>query len=205
MMETSCAMVSRTPGRCTFTATSSPVSRVARCTWAREAEPNGLGVDVREDLLGGSARIRRRARRSPPWNRAWGRRRRAVWTSSSQKLCGSISERIDRIWPDFDEGGSERLEHEAHLDGCQAVAARRTASAIMDDLAQSLDLAAAASDGSASAKSFLSSEQCQRFVGYARSRLGNGLLERVRRVDGPVRRRLTFGFRRRQNRVDAAG
>ena len=45
----------------------------------------------------------------------------------------------------------------------------------------------------------------QRFVGYARSRLGNGLLERVRRVDGPVRRRLTFGFRRRQNRVDPAG
>ena len=42
MMDTSCAMVSLTPGRCTFTATSSPVTRVARCTWAREAEPNGL-------------------------------------------------------------------------------------------------------------------------------------------------------------------
>ena len=72
------------------------------------------------------------------------------------------------------------------------------------DLPQSFDLATAR-QMVARGEIVPASEQCQRFVGYARSRLGNGLLERVRRVDGPVRRRLTFGFRRRQNRVDPAG
>ena len=103
----------------------------------------------------------------------------------------------------FDERGTERLEHEAHLDRSQAVQHVE----LLDDsgdLPQSFDLATAR-QMVARGEIVPASEQCQRFVGYARSRLGNGLLERVRRVDGPVRRRLTFGFRRRQNRVDPAG
>ena len=103
----------------------------------------------------------------------------------------------------FDERGAERLEHEAHFDRSQAVQHVE----LLDDsgdLPQSFDLATTR-QMVARGEIVPASEQCQRFVGYARSRLGNGLLERVRRVDGPVRRRLTFGFRRRQNRVDPAG
>ncbi len=42
MISMSWPMTSRTRGRWTFTATSSPVRSVARCTWAMEALPRGV-------------------------------------------------------------------------------------------------------------------------------------------------------------------
>ena len=39
----SCAITARTPGRCTFTATTSPLTSPALCTCASEALPNGFG------------------------------------------------------------------------------------------------------------------------------------------------------------------
>lgn len=123
--------------------------------------------------------------------------------SSSQKLWRQNLGAHRQNLAHFDERGAERLEHEAHFDRSQAVQHVE----LLDDsgdLPQSFDLATAR-QMVARGEIVPAPEQCQRFVGYAGSRLGNGLLERVRRVDGPVRRRLTFGFRRRQNRVDPAG
>ena len=97
MMETSWAMVSRTPGRCTLIATSSPVFSVARCTCASEAEPNGLGSICANTSSAG--RPYSAASTSNTVEYGIGSASARSLASSSQKLCGRISERIDRIWP----------------------------------------------------------------------------------------------------------
>ena len=97
MIDTSSAIVSRTPGRCTLTATSSPVSSVARCTCASEAEPSGVGSIF--------AKISSTGRRysfssvSSTIEYGMGSASARSFASSSQNDCGRISDRIERICP----------------------------------------------------------------------------------------------------------
>ena len=182
-------MVSRTPGRCTLMATSSPVFSVARCTCASEAEPTAWDRYARTPRRR-DARIRRQAHPTP-WNTASGRVGAQFGEFVAEALRQNLGAHRQNL-AHFDERGAERLEHEAHFDRSQAVQHVE----LLDDsgdLPQSFDLATAR-QMVARGEIVPASEQCQRFVGYARSRLGNGLLERVRRVDGPVRRRSRSAF-----------
>ena len=97
MMARSLVTVSTMPGRCTFTATASPLGRMARCTCAMEAEPSGVSSNSANSSSMGlpssvstcdftSAKSRGRAcvRSSP---------------SATQYSMGSTSGWVEAIWP----------------------------------------------------------------------------------------------------------
>ena len=97
MMSMSCAMTCCAPGRCTLTATSSPVTRRARCTCASDALPSGLG-SIASNICPRRwpySSSRHRSTTSYGTGSTSERRRR----SSSQNRCGKISERLARICP----------------------------------------------------------------------------------------------------------
>ena len=103
MMEMSCAMISFTWGRWTFTATVSPVTRRALCTCATEAEPSGTSsIASNSSSMGVSYSALRVESTS---SRSIGSTSVRSFVSSSQKLCGRISERIERICPAFTKVG----------------------------------------------------------------------------------------------------
>ena len=166
-------------------ATSSPVFSVARCTCASEAEPNGLG-----SICANTSSAGRPYSAASTSNTMEYRHRVGVGAQFGEFVAEALRQNLGahrQNLAHFDERGAERLEHEAHFDRSQAVQHVE----LLDDsgdLPQSFDLATTR-QMVARGEIVPASEQCQRFVGYARSRLGNGLLERVRRVDGPVRRR----------------
>ena len=97
MMDTSCAMVSRTPGRCTLMATSSPVSSFARCTCARLAEPSGVGSIWSK--ISSTGRPYSSSSTCSTVLYGMGSASARSLDSSSQNDCGRISERMDRICP----------------------------------------------------------------------------------------------------------
>ena len=103
MMDTSCAMVSRTPGRCTLTATSSPVVSFARCTCARLADPSGVASIWSKISPAGRPYSSSSTCRTVPYGMGSASARSLA--SSSQNDWGRISERMDRICPTFTKVG----------------------------------------------------------------------------------------------------
>ena len=102
-MSMSCAMTSCTPGRCSLTATVSPVTRRALWTWATEAEPRGTSsIASKMSSMGRSYSARSVARTT---SRSMGSTCVRSLESSRQKGSERISERIERIWPAFTKVG----------------------------------------------------------------------------------------------------
>ena len=97
MIEMSCAMISWTWGRWILTATSSPVTRRALWTCATEAEPSGRSSIASKRSSSGVSYSTRRAESTV--SRSMGSTSVRRRESSRMKLCGRISERMERIWP----------------------------------------------------------------------------------------------------------
>ena len=103
MISISCAIVSCTCGRWTFTATSSPVMRRALWTWAIEAEPKGTSSIASKMSSIGIVYSDLRAERTA--SLSIGSTLALSFVSSWQNGSGRISERIERICPAFTKVG----------------------------------------------------------------------------------------------------
>ena len=97
MMARSLVTVSTMPGRCTFTATTSPVGSTARCTCAMEAEPSGFSSNsANRSSMGFPSSVSICAFTSAKSSgRAFVRR----LPSASQYSMGSMSGCVEAIWP----------------------------------------------------------------------------------------------------------
>ena len=111
-------------GRCTLTATSSPVSRVARCTCAIEAAASGSWLKGGKEFFGGCTQLLHddgphvRIRRTAAPHFA---ARPAPLTHSSGRFCDLRRDHLSEL----DIGGAQFLQQQAHL-GRRAQAVERS-------------------------------------------------------------------------------